>query len=184
MLANTSLLIEDSIMAGIRPIQDIDSYMATAIDLSSLLQDPANEDIGMHFPGTVSRYSGSFDAVAANLREAADQCETGKREQFIAFSGGVAVGMSIVTNQVESPEGVDDSWPNLSGFVLNPYRNQGIGRLAMEHRIKVVERNFGGHAWTYVRKGNIPAEKIVTGAGFKKTDTVVPGQEHQNLYLY
>lgn len=171
-------------MAGIRAIQNIESYMAAGIDLAILLRDPANEDIGIHFPGTVSRYTGSFDTVAANIREAAEQCETGKREQFIAFSGGVAVGMSIVTNQIDTPEGVDSTWPNLSGFVLNPYRSQGIGRLAIEHRIKVVERNFGGHAWTYVRKGNVPAEKIVTGVGFKKTDIVVPGQEHQYLYLY
>jgi GNAT superfamily N-acetyltransferase len=171
-------------MLSIQSIQNLESYMPVATDISSLLRHPTNEDIKIHFPGTVDRYTGTLNEVEANLREAADQCEIGTREQFIAFSGEIAIGMSIVTNQIKPPDGIDESWPNLSGFVLNPYRNRGIGRLAMERRIEIVEQNFGGHAWTYVRKGNIPAEKIVSSVGFTKTDIVVPGQEYQNLYIY
>jgi predicted acetyltransferase len=108
----------------------------------------------------------------------------GKREQFIVFSGQKAVGMAIVTNQISAPTEVPEEWPNLSGFILNPYRAHGLGRLSINHRVRVVHEHFGGHAWTYVRKGNIPAEKIVLGAGFTRTDIVVPGQENQHLYLY
>lgn len=169
-------------MIHIESITDIESLDNVAKNLAVLI--PGNRDLQIHFPGTVKRYTGSFDKVAENLRETASMCEPGKREQFIAFWGKTAVGMSIVTNQVEAPEGIDNDWPNLSGFVLKPYRNMGIGRLAMEHRINVVNENFGGHAWTYVRQGNMPAEKIVIGAGFTKTDITVPDQPYQNVYTY
>lgn len=171
-------------MNRILPFSEITSLESVADDLRKQLSDPTNNDLNIHFSGTVARYSGEEEKVLANLEEARDLCETGKREQFIAFAGEKAVGMSIVTNQITPPDGIDETWPNISGFICNPYRSLGLGRLSIQRRMETVDSNFGGHAWTYVRKGNIPAEMIVLGAGFEIVDIIVPGQEHQNVYLY
>lgn len=171
-------------MNRILSLSEITSLQSVARDLREQLNDPANNDLNTHFSGTVARYTGEEDKVLANLEEARDLCETGKREQFIALAGEKAVGMSIITNQITPPDGIIESWPNISGFICNPSRSLGLGWLSIRHRMQVVDSNFGGHAWTYVRKGNIPAEKIVLGSGFKIAGITVPGQEHQNVYVY
>jgi hypothetical protein len=165
-------------------LSELPHLESVAHDIREQLSDPINQDLNIHFKGTVARYTGEEDEVLTNLEEARDLCETGKREQFIVFAGEKAVGMSIVTNQVTPPDGIDETWPNISGFICNPYRSLGLGRLSIQHRMKIVDNNFDGHAWTYVRKGNVPAEKIVLAAGFRVTDIIVSGQEHQNVFLY
>lgn len=171
-------------MKSIQYLPEVEHIDHVATNLSTLLKSPKNRDIEIHFSKTVQRYGGTFKEAADNLREAASICETGKRAHFIAFWGTTAVGMSIVTNQVEAPEGVDSAWPNISGFVLNPYRQMGLGRMAMQRRMEVVDSDFGGHAWTQVRHGNTPAEKLVLEAGFEKTDIPAPGGIYQSVYLY
>lgn len=169
---------------AVTPLQSINDLESVASDLSELLASSENEDIKIHFPATVRRHTGDVEVVRQNLIEAADACVPGRREQFIIFSGSRAVGMSVVTLLPDTPEQINPAWPNLSGFVCQPYRGRGLGRLSMERRMRAVRENFDDHAWTYVRKGNMPAEHLVSEAGFKKTDVIVPGQEHQNLYLY
>lgn len=169
---------------AITPLQDIDDLKSVALDLSELLASSDNADIKIHFPVTVRRHTGDLAVVHRNLIESAQACEPGRREQFIIFSGVRAVGMSVVTLLPEVPKQVDKTWPNLSGFICQPFRGQGLGRISMERRMIAVRDDFDNHAWTYVRKGNSPAEHLVTDVGFRKTDHEVPGQENQHLYLY
>lgn len=166
------------------PLQDISDLGNVARDLAVLFNSEMNEDIKIHFPATVRRHTGDIEIVQKNLKEAAEACRPGSREQFIIFSGAHAVGMSVVTLLPEVPVHVATTWPNLSGFVCHPYRGLGLGKQSLERRIHAVNENFGGHAWTYVRKDNVPAQAVVLGAGFKRTDFVIEGQETQDLYLY
>lgn len=166
------------------PLGEVKDMDWLAIDLQRAFTDPQNSDLSIHFPGTVQKYSGPLDEVRANLEDTISQCTPGKREQFITFFGKQAVGMSIVTNQVEAPSAVNPEWPNVSELILSPFRGLRLGTFTVRHCTSVVKEDFGGHAWTYVRKGNTPAEQLVQQAGFTMTNVIVPGQEHQHLYLF
>jgi len=69
---------------------------ALARDLSALLAMPANADIADEFPGSVARYTGDLQTVQCNLAETVKNCAPGARQQFIAFSGSKAVGLSVI----------------------------------------------------------------------------------------
>ena len=106
------------------------------------------------------------------------------REQFIVSFGQRAVGLCLITNQIESPPCIDQAWPNISGFIMNPFRGRGLGRFSIEERMKIVEQNFGNHAWTLVRDGNARSEHLVLDVGFEKTDQKVDGWEGHHLFVY
>ncbi len=171
-------------MNKILPFSEIKNFKPIAHDLRELLVSPINADLSIEFSGTIARYTGEEDSVLANLEEARELCDQGSREQFIVFAGERAVGMSIITNQIETPGDISKDWPNVSGFICNPYRSRGLGRLSLERRMQVVDAEFNGHAWTYVRTGNTPAENIVLGVEFEVTDIVEPGHGQQRVYVY
>ncbi len=171
-------------MPEIRPIDTLDNFDAIAQDFCELLTLSENLDIRAQFPETVASLTGSPVEAAQNLLKSQANCAPGRREQFIVFSGGRAVGMSVVRNDVITPEGIDSSWPNLSGFVCNPFRRQGLGRLSMQHRLTAVRERFGNHAWTYVKEGNVASEKLVLSAGFVQLGLTHPDHEDQLAYLY
>ena len=166
-------------------LTEIDDFTSTAKDLSSLLQRPDNADIAGEFPATVSRYGGDVVESKAHLEAARDLYKIGSREQFIVFSGEHAVGMCLISNALDTPpEGINPSAPNISGFISNPYRARGLGRLSIEERMKVLKKNFDNRAWTFVRDGNFPSEHLVTSVGFQKTDREIEGWEGHHLYLF
>jgi hypothetical protein len=164
-------------------LAEIEDLERLSIDLQHAFKDPQNTDLSIHFPDTVHRYSGELDGVQSSLLETMNKCVAGKREQFVTFCGKQAVGMSTVTNQNEAPEAVNPNWPNVSEFIFRPYRDTRLGTLTVRNCIEVVKERFDGRAWTYVRKGNVPAEQLVQQAGFVMTNIIVPGQEHQHVYL-
>jgi hypothetical protein len=167
-------------MNGVRNLSVVTNLEPVARDLADLLARADNLDIAAEFPGTVARYSGDPHKVLQNLRATQESCQLGVQQQFIAFSGRRAVGMSAVRIADEVPEAVDPSWPNISGFVCNPYRNRGIGRLSLIARLGVVKEQFGGHAWAKVKKTNVVSQRMVTHAGF-----VEVGEEADScIYVY
>jgi hypothetical protein len=153
-------------MNFIKNISDFDDFAVVAHDISALLRMPENHDIAIDFPGSVARYSRDVDEVVAEFQKTQQACRPGVRQQFIAMAGDRAVGMSVIQLAGEVPEGIDASWPNVSGFVCNPYRNQGIGRLSLLARLQVADEQFGGRAWTKVRNDNAFSRRMVTHAGF------------------
>lgn len=166
------------------PIDKIKDFESTAVDLMDLLQRKDNTDIVKEFPATVAQYTGDKNKVTTNLETTQQYYEIGKREQFIIFAGKRAVGLSTVINNVDTPSGVDPSWPNLSGFICHPFRGQGLGRLSLETRMQVVRHHFGNHAWTLVRRGNIRSEHLVVSVGFKKSKEVISGWGDRDLYTF
>lgn len=142
---------------------------ALALDLSKLLVSPANADIAEEFPSSVARYTGDIETVKSNLSEALEDCKPGVRQQFIAFAGSQAVGMSVIRFTDSTPEGIDNTWPNVSGFICRPFRGLGLGTLSLQTRLLVVKAQFGGNSWTQVKKNNTASNRMVTHAGFVKS---------------
>ncbi len=167
-------------MNTVRNISEIDDLQSIACSFAELLDDPSNHDIAIEFPNSAARYSGSPDQVLRNLAETQRACQPSVRQQFVAFSGGRAVGLSVVGFAQEVPDGIDHSWPNVSSFVCNPYRNQGIGRLSLLEQLTAVDTQFNGRAWTAVKKANDFSHRMVTHAGF-----VMQGEDGDSkIYAY
>lgn len=153
-----------------------------AHDLRNLLLWTDNADISRPFPDTFERYTS--DEAEKNLVEAKELCEVGVREQFLIFSGQTAVGMSIVTSSTLMPEGIDPNWPNLSGFICNPHRRQGLGLFSLTERLKVVQKRFGGMAWTAVDLTNVPSQRMVQSAGLERIGQATIDGSAKFLYVY
>lgn len=153
-------------MIDVKNMVDVQGWGLVASDFDSLLSDSSNADIATEFPASVARYTGDIAEVEANLLAAQLDCRPGVRQQFVAFSGVRAVGMSVVRLVDDPPYKIDPAWPNVSVFVCNPYRGQGIGRLSMIAHAGVIADQFGGHAWTRVRTQNAPSRCMVERAGF------------------
>lgn len=166
------------------PLNRVKDLERIAFDLSSTLEHKGNIDISEEFPTTFAQYTGDIKEVARNLEVAQGCFKVGKREQFIIFAGEKAVGLSTVINNINTPNGVDPSWPNLSGFVCHPFRGQGLGRLSLETRMQSVINNFGKNAWTLVKQGNVHSEHLVTSVGFKKSELVADGWGKRDLYVF
>lgn len=171
-------------MNRITPLTEISVFSKPAEDLGDLLKRADNLDVAEEFPATVARYGGSASEAEANLEEARNLYTVGSREQFIVFSGEKAVGMCLITNQMDIPDGINPSAPNISGFVSNPFRNQGIGRISIEERMKIVEKNFSNRAWTFVKDTNSKSEHLVLSVGFQKSERKIEGWEGHHLYLF
>jgi hypothetical protein len=51
--------------------------------------------------------------------------------------------------------------------------------------MEVVESNFDNRAWTVIRDGNTPSERLIMEAGFEKIDDhPVPGWDGYSLYRF
>lgn len=171
-------------MNHLRPLNEISDVSSVAKDFVEHLSGGDNEDVEAEFKGITARYGTDIEESIANLEKAKAKYSLGQYEQFIVSSGQRAVGLCLITNQLEIPPGIDESWPNISGFIFNAYRGKGLGRFSIEERMKVVERDFGNHAWTFVRDGNDPSEHLVTSVGFEKTDQAVEGWAGHHLFIY
>jgi hypothetical protein len=167
-------------MNYVRDLSEIEVLEPVARDFSVFLSEPSNSDIASEFPNTVDAYTGRVDKVTQNLTDVKDACNLGFRHQFIVFSGEHAVGMSVVRIVDEVPAGVDGEFPNLSGFICNPYRSQGLGRLSLLTRLAVVDAYFGGEAWTKVKKINNHSNAMVIHAGFR----LIGEDSAHNIYTY
>lgn len=184
MLAYAITSYHNYTMNRVVALTEIADFTIPAEDISTLLKRTDNIDIAHEFPDTVARYGGTALEAKVNLEAAARLYATGSREQFIIFSGEKAVGMCLITNQIDTPTGINPDAPNISGFVANPFRNQGLGRISIEERMKVVKKNFNNRAWTFVRDDNLVSEHLVLSVGFQKTDREVEGWEGHHLYLF
>lgn len=184
MLAKAKASQHTDSMNQIMPLSEISDFSAPAEDLSAVLKHPDNADIADEFPATVMRYGKTVLEAQANLEAAKDLYEIGSREQFIVLSGERAVGMCLITNQIDIPEGIDPTAPNISGFVANPFRNKGVGRVSIEERMKIVAKNFNNRAWTFVKDDNVISEHLVRSVGFQKTNREIEGWEGYHLYLF
>jgi predicted acetyltransferase len=171
-------------MNRLLPFQEISSVDSIAEDFNALLALEGNDDIRRDFPATVNRYGNGVEHAVESFEKTRELMRIGGREQFIVMAGARAVGLCLISTQIEQPPGLDTTWPNISGFVMNPFRGQGIGRFSIEERMKVVEQHFDNHAWTFVRDGNAPSEHLVLDVGFQKTDQQVDGWEGHHLYIF
>lgn len=162
------------------PLVEVEDVDSLAVNLKSLLEYESNNDISIDFPSTYRAYTDGLYEVRDKICRERELYSPGEREVFIAFAGLIAVGLSVVVRNINAPQGVDPSWPNLSGFVCNPYRGMGIGRLSMETRMRVVRDSFDGKAWTMVREDNLQSSHLVSSVGFK----VVSRHENYNVYTY
>jgi hypothetical protein len=167
-------------MNSIKNIAEIEDFHPIARSFAELLVNRDNADIGLEFPATAARYTGDISAIVSRLREAQTDCVPGTRQQFIAFAGENAVGMSVIRFADELPKVIGQNCPNLSGFVCHPYRNRGIGRLSLIERLRVVDEQFDGYAWTKVSKVNEYSNRMVACAGL-----VLAGEDIDNfVYSY
>ncbi len=153
-------------MMHARNFSEITDFRNIAMDFTELLSQPDNADIALEFPSTVQKYTGDIDEVASNLLNAQSECIPGERQQFVGFVGERAIGMSVIRFVDEVPDGVESTWPNISGFVCNPYRNNGIAKRGLSEELDVVEEQFGGNAWTRIKKQNAPSRRVATLGGF------------------
>ncbi len=166
------------------PINEVEDIKSVSESFKKLLERDDNSDIAREFPNTTRLYTGDLERSLASLEADKEHYEPGKTEKFIVFAGEQAVGLSVVTNDIATPYGVDSAWPNLSGFVCNPFRGQGLGRLSIATRMKVVRSRFDDHAWTTVREDNFPSIALVTSVGFVKFETEARVRDGYSLYLF
>ena len=171
-------------MNKVVPFSEIESFDQIATDMSQLFLNGKNPDIIEQFPATVERYTSDHREVVTNLEAAQSRFEIGKHEQFIVFAGERAVGMSVVTNKLEVPEWAKPASPNISYFICNPFRGQGLGRLSLQTQMDVVSRDFDGHAWTFVKDTNAISEHMILGAGFDRIEKEIRGWKGHHLYLF
>jgi len=167
-------------MTGIVSFENIKDMHSVAADLSRSLAQPNNADIAIDFPGTMSRYKGDVEDVYKNLLETGESCKPGVREQFIVYAGEIAVGLSAVQLVEETPEGIDENVPNLSGFIVNPWRGKGFGSLSLRYRLDVVDERFSGKAYSLVRKDNHISQRLVEANGL----VIIGENESKYTYLY
>lgn len=153
-------------MNSIKPLSQGINFSKLAQDLAKLLTSPENADIAVEFPMSFERYTGNLAKVENNLKVAAEASLRGMRQQFVAFAGDVAVGMSIIQVAEAGLDDINPNWPNVSTFICNPYRASGLGRLSMKTLLRVANEQFDGKAWTRVAKTNLPSKKLVEAAGF------------------
>ena len=184
MLARPLIKFHTNIMNRLIPLNEIKDFSSIATDMVEHLHRPDNLDVTEEFPATVSRYGVDRDEAIANFEAARELYTIGSREQFIVASGERAVGMCLITNQIDIPEGLNPEAPNISGFIANPFRGAGLGRFSIEARMKVIKKNFHNRAWTFVKDTNLPSDHLVQSVGFRKTDREVEGWEGHHLYLF
>jgi predicted acetyltransferase len=165
------------------PVTELSDYSASAADLCEFLGMPGNEDIEIEFPNTLSQY---WDLATAeeSLSRLAKRHEAGKREIFVVMAGGLTVGQAIVTLSDQTPEQVDNTWPNVSGWIVKLFRGQGLGKFSLEKRLEVVRARFGGNAWTLVNKTNAISEKNVTDLGFECLSRKLKDKPEYNLFTW
>jgi RimJ/RimL family protein N-acetyltransferase len=167
-------------MIGIVSFEDIKNIEPIARDFSRSLALPDNADIATEFPGTARRYSGDRENVHAELLKTQEQCQKGIREQFIIFAGQTAVGLSAIQLVDQPPEGIEQTVPNLSGLIFNPWRGKGFGSLSLKYRLDIINERFNGKAYSLVRKDNVISQKLVEASGL----TIVGEDESKLTYLY
>ena len=171
-------------MKRLVPLGEVSSLYSVAEKFNDLLSRKDNADIAIEFPATVARFGGGIRRAVDNFTEASSKCVLGEREVFLPFLGEQVVGLCIVTKLDEVPEGVSSDWPNLSGFIMNPYRRKGLGRFSLEQRLEVVKNNFGNNAWTLVTDGNEVSEHLVQSVGFIKDPNAKPDEKNRLLYTF
>lgn len=161
---------------AVRPLVEITDVDAAAHSLREHLADPANLDIRDEFPRSFERYSAAQGAVVTDLLMSQAACYPGKREHFVPYASCLAVGMAAVqiVGPRAVPEGVDPTWPNVGGFVCQPWRGRGLGTMLWKACLRSVHDEFGGNAWTLVRPNNIPSQITIQRVGFHKIGEMPP----------
>jgi hypothetical protein len=157
-------------MNRVETLSEQSDLIAIAKDFSRLLIDPSNADIGLEFPNSVARYTGSPEDVFANLQDTIAQCGPGIRQQFVAYSGDIAVGMSAIRFADEMPTSITQKCPNVSSFICHPFRYQRLGTVSLQTRLRVVREQFEGKAWTQVKRTNAVSNALVVHNGFIPID--------------
>src|SRR5665213_1743263 len=107
---------------AITPVEDIGilTISQVAWDMHELLSRPDNQDIADEIPETFARFTASRSAALYQLHEKRNSIYRVRPQDFVTFSGKKAVGMFMLTIHGETPAGVDEEWPNISGFVYKP----------------------------------------------------------------
>ncbi len=167
-------------MAELVSFSSIDDFSEVARAYSELLSRKDNYDIGVVFPGTARRYTGDPESVQKELEITTNDCETGRREQFVVFSEGSVVGLSAIQRVKNPPANLPTGIPNLSGFILQPFRGKGIGEASLRKRLEIVDERFGGYGYTEVRRENTISQNMVEKVGF----TAIASNEKLLWYIY
>lgn len=149
------------------PATEVVNPVAIAEGLRQLLVAPINKDIQLDFPGTTKRYNSQPELAQHAFHQSLEDYQKGVRALFVCFVGQEAVGLSIITNLVSTPRQVAEGTANVSGFICEPWRGFGFGRLSLEVRLARIKEAFGGTAWTSVRPENSASVHNVKARGFK-----------------
>jgi L-amino acid N-acyltransferase YncA len=166
------------------PYNEIEVFSSAAAELKTLLKREDNEDITIDFPGTFKNHTADLPHVIHHMDMAKRIYGAGQHEQFIVTSGSKAVGICVITCTVPPPATELIGVPNVSGFILNPHRGQGLGRFSLEERMHIVEKNFGNKAWTFVRKDNQPSNHLIQSVGFIESSHDLPEMDNSRLYTF
>lgn len=160
------------------------------------LPRPDNADIFEAFPAVKERYGSGRDNAIENLFKAQQMYEQGVQEHFVVFRGIMprhsarrtldldAVGYSRISINAPEyiPKGIKLDVPNTSGFILEPDRGKRLGEFSLEERVDILDRRFGGNAWTLVKRGNVPSERNIQKFGFNFIRSRVKGWPGYSLY--
>lgn len=157
-------------MEHVESFSDIQDFHPIAVDLAPLLQSKANDDIAPQFPDIISKYAGQIDVAIRNFQEAQGECEPGVQQQSVAHLNRQSVGLGGVKLRFGNPKNVPTICPNMWGFICNPYRGQGIGRLLLAKNLEIVDEQFGGMAWTRITKTDGATIQAVESAGLQRLD--------------
>jgi L-amino acid N-acyltransferase YncA len=141
-------------------------------------------DIERDFPHSFERYTGPSADSIANLYETRHSCRKGIKQVFTVWAGQQLVGMSWMATINRWPQYVPDGTPNMSGFILQPWRGQGAGKLSLETRLKESTAHYNGHAWTEVRMHNKVSLRNVESAGFQQMHAFRQHGVMNGLFLY
>lgn len=145
-----------------------------ATDLHDQLNRPVNADISLDFPATVQQYSQGISAAFARLCDRREAHRGGERMQFALQVGRKGIegydnaGIMALAPDAVQPLAMDaPKAVNMSLFICNPFRHRGLGTYALSHGVRLVDRYFGGQAWSAVRPANRASAMALTKAGFE-----------------
>ncbi len=170
----------NDIMTELVSFSSFDDFSGVARSFSDLLSRSDNRDIALDFPGTVRRYSGDIEGVREELVKTANTAESGRKELFVVFDEGSVVGLSAVQRIKEPPANLPSDIPNISEFILQPFRGRGLGEASLRACLKIVDDRFDGYAYTEVRRENTVSRNMVEKVGF----TAIASNEKLLWYIH
>lgn len=167
------------------PVAAISDPVNVARQFVENLALPENQDIDREFPRTNERLGTTVEVAVEDLSNTADRCKPGQHEVFIGNVGNKVIGLCWITISNQPPQSVNPLSPNISGFVMYPWRRMGYGMHSLTGKLlDIINRGYNSEAWTYINKNNFASEELAKRAGFQLIPEEPSVPEDYNLFVY